>query len=286
MSVRAKATSRYVEVDPGVRVYVEDTGAGTPILFLHGWPVNHKMFEYQFSRFHKNGYRCISVDLRGFGKSDKPYGEYSYDVFAQDVHKVLQGLDLQGVTLAGFSMGGAIALHYMARHNGDRVAKLALMAAAAPCFTKRDGFPYGLDRSVVDGLIDACDTNRPEMLADFGKIFFYRADSVRPPFAEWFFGLGLEASHQATAGCLELLRDADLRPDMAKVKVPTVILHGVEDKICPFPLAEQMHAGIAGSELVRFEKSGHGLFFDELPKFNDELMRFVGRPGLRKLEAA
>lgn len=286
MTMQMSPASRFIEVEPGVRVYVEDTGVGTPVFFVHGWPVSQKMFEYQFSQFHRNGYRCIGIDLRGFGRSDKPYGEYSYDVFADDVHKVLEELNLRDITLAGFSMGGAIALHYVARHHGDRVARLALLAAAAPSFTRRKGFPYGLERSVVDGLIDACEANRPEMLAEFGKIFFYRADSVRHRFADWFFGLGLEASHQATVSCLEVLRDGDLRSDMAKVKVPTLILHGVEDRVCLFPLAEQMHAGIGGSQLVRFEKSGHGLFFDERPKFNEELTRFIGQPAIQMPKAA
>ena len=122
----------YIEVSPGVNVYVEDWGSGKTIFFIHGWPVSHKMFEYQFTQLPKHGYRCVGIDLRGFGKSDKPWGDYNYNVFADDVKRVLEVMDLRDVTMAGFSMGGAIAMRYMARHSGERVSKVALPAAAAP----------------------------------------------------------------------------------------------------------------------------------------------------------
>lgn len=125
----------YVEVSPGVNVYVEDWGSGKPVFFIHGWPLSHRMFEYQFTQLPKQGYRCVGIDLRGFGKSDKPWGDYNYDIFADDVKLVLEALDLRDVTMAGFSMGGAITMRYMGRHFGERVSKVAFLGAAAPCFT-------------------------------------------------------------------------------------------------------------------------------------------------------
>jgi len=110
------------------------------------------MFEYKFTELPKHGYRCIGIDLRGFGDSDKPYDGYNYDTVADDLKAVLDTLNLQNVVLAGFSMGGAIAIHYMARHEGSRIAKLVLLGAAAPCFTKREDYPFGIDSSAVDDL--------------------------------------------------------------------------------------------------------------------------------------
>jgi non-heme chloroperoxidase len=124
------------------------------------------------------------MTLRGFGKSSKPWGAYTYEVFADDVKKVLEALDLRDVTLAGFPMGGAIALHYMARHNGERVYKLALFGAAAPSFTKRPGFPYDLEPAAVDGFIEACHTDRAKLNEDFGKIFFRSEHVVSPKLGE------------------------------------------------------------------------------------------------------
>jgi non-heme chloroperoxidase len=111
------------------------------------------MFEYQFNEFSRKGYRCIGVDIRGFGKSDKPLKGYSYDRLADDIRCVIEALRLQDITLAGHSTGGAIALRYMARHQGYGVSKLALFAAAAPSLIKRPNFPYGLDREDIVKII-------------------------------------------------------------------------------------------------------------------------------------
>jgi non-heme chloroperoxidase len=267
--------SHCIEVEPKVKIYVEDVGTGKPVVFIHGWPVNHKMFEYQFNQLPKHGYRCIGIDLRGFGKSDKPWCDYTYDQFADDIKKVLDALDLTDVTLCGFSMGGAIAIHYMARHAGHRVSKLVLMGAAAPVFTERADFPHGLQKSDVDGLVDQCYKDRAKLLENFGEIFFYDNKALSPKLKDWFHGLGMDALPHATVMAAIQLRDADLRAELAKINVPTAILHGVADKICPFVFAEVMQKGIKNSKIIRFEKSGHGLFWDEQEKFNKELMNFI-----------
>ncbi len=266
----------YVEVSPGVNVYVEDWGSGKPVFFIHGWPLSHRMFEYQFTQLPKQGYCCVGIDLRGFGKSDKPWGDYNYDIFADDVKLVLEALDLRDVTMAGFSMGGAITMRYMGRHFGERVSKVAFLGAAAPCFTQREDFPYNLPKSAVDDFIEACYADRAQLLVDFGNIFFRAEDSVSPKLADWFHSLGVEASPHAIAMCLMELRDADCREDMSKIKVPTGIFHGRQDKICSFDLADAMHQGIPGSHIIPFERSGHGLVVDETRKFNQELIDFVG----------
>jgi non-heme chloroperoxidase len=266
----------YITVEQNVNIFVEDLdpGHGKPILLIHGWPVNHKMFEYQFNQLPKMGYRCIGVDLRGFGKSDRPWKGYSYNRLADDIRIVIDTLKLEEVILAGHSMGGAIAIRYMARHRGHKVSKLALLAAAAPVFTKRPDYPYGLTKKEVNKLIEGTYMDRPKMLDGFGDIFFAR--HVTESFKNWFHGLGIEASGHATAMCAVSLRDEDLRQDLSKIFVPTGIFHGEQDKICPFVLAELMHAGIKGSELIPFKYSGHGLFYCELEKFNREFVRFIG----------
>lgn len=187
---------------------------------------------------------------------------------------MIDTLKLEDVTLAGHSMGGAIAIRYMARHAGYKVSKLALLAAAAPVFTKRPDYPYGLTKEAVNKLIEGTYTDRPKMLVDFGDIFFARF--LTESFKDWFHGLGIEASGHATAMCAISLRDEDLRQDLSMINVPTGIFHGKQDKVCPFVLAELMHAGIKGSELIPFKYSGHGLFYCELEKFNRELIRFIG----------
>ena len=265
----------YVSVEPNVNIYVEDvnTGGEKTILFLHGWPANHKLFEYQFDQLPKMGYRCIGIDIRGFGNSDKPWSGYSYDRLADDVRGVVEALNLQDFILGGHSMGGAIAIRYMARHNGYGVSKLALFAAAAPSFTRRPDFPYGLPKEEVTKLIQETNKDRPKMLQGFGDMFFYKY--VTEPFSDWFFQLGLQAAGWSTTATAISLRDETLFSDLEKIHVPTLILQGVHDKICPPQLAEAQKAGIENSRLVPFIYSGHGLFWEESEKFNMELTQFI-----------
>ncbi|MCM3067953.1 alpha/beta hydrolase [Priestia flexa] len=264
----------YLTVDQkGTKIYVEDIGSGMPILFLHGWPVNHKMFEYQFNELPKHEIRCIAIDLRGFGKSSRPFKGYTYNSLADDVRAVIHALQLSALTLVGFSMGGAIALRYMSRHLGFGVNKLILAGAAVPSFIKRDDFPYGLSKGEVDSIIQATYQDRPAMLADFGQKFFN--SKISSSFRDWFQLLGLEASGHGTIKTAKSLRDEDLREDLSQIFVKAYILHGKKDQICPFPLAEAMHKGIEGSTLIPFEKSGHGLFYDEQKKFTETLKDIV-----------
>jgi non-heme chloroperoxidase len=264
-----------IETTNGININIEDIGAGKPVVFIHGWPVNHKMFEYQFTELPKHGYRCIGIDLRGFGDSDKPWDGYNYDTMADDIKAVLETLNLQNVVLVGFSMGGAIAIHFLARHPTSGISKLVLLGAAAPCFTKREDFPYGIAKAAVDDLIQQTYTDRPSMLKNFSEIFFANPEKLSSEFKIWNLSLGLAASAHATIQCAIELRDVDLRPDLAKIKIPTLIVHGTNDNVCLFDLASSMHDGIKGSQLVPIEKAGHGFYYEEKEKLNNELVNFM-----------
>ncbi|HSD06090.1 alpha/beta hydrolase [Flavobacterium sp.] len=266
----------YIEVEKNVKLHVTDLGEGQPIVLIHGWPLSDAMYEYQYSYFVQKGYRVIGITLRGFGLSDKPGGKYNYDVFADDIKVVLDKLNIQNATLGGFSMGGATVIHYVAKYNAAHVSKLALFGAAGPLWTKRADFNYGnWTKEDVDGLIALNNTNRPQLLENFGQIFPANATSVSPGYGAWLGTIQAQASPYAMAEGLKTLRDSDLRGDLKKIQIPTLILHGKLDKICSYELAEQMHAGIKNSTLVPLEKSGHALFIEELEKFNSELLNFI-----------
>src|SRR5580692_5724545 len=134
--VRAQGISHpeYIEVAKNVRLHITDVGKGRPVVLIHGFPLSDEMYEYQYEALAKAGFRAIGITMRGFGQSDKPGTGYSYDTYADDIKAVLDQLQLDNVVLGGFSMGGAIAIHYMGRHHGAHVSKLALFAAAAPCW--------------------------------------------------------------------------------------------------------------------------------------------------------
>ena len=268
--------------ESGTAVYVEDTGGNgdsKPIFFVHGWPLDHKMFEYQFMHLKKTGYRCIGIDLRGFGMSGKPWEDYNYDVFADDIQKVMNTLKLkQKFALVGFSMGGAIVMRYVAKYYPNTLSHLVLIGAAAPSLTKREGYPHGHDRAFIDQLIKNSMQNRPKMVSEFGKTLFHSPDSMGPEMVTWLFAQSMAASPYATMKSAETLRDADLRNDMQMVSdrnLPVAIFHGIHDKVCPFDLAKVMNQGIKGSKLVQFEKSGHALNIEEKEKTNEELVKFI-----------
>lgn len=265
----------YVKVEPGVRIAVYDLNqqGKNAVFFIHGWPINHNMFEYQFNILAQNGYRCISMDLRGFGNSDAPWTGYTYDRMADDVYEVIKTLNVPKLTLVGFSMGGSIAIRYMARHRGYKVSKLALWSAAAPSFTRRPDNPYGMTVDQVNMLISQIYNDRPQAVTDFGKIFF--ASQVTPSFREWFNSMAFGASGHGTIHTAVSLRDSDLRDDLGKIRVPTGIFHGALDQICPFEFALEMNQGIRNSQIYKFDKSGHGAFYDQMEKFTQEFSGFL-----------
>ncbi|WP_313130910.1 alpha/beta fold hydrolase [Anaerocolumna sp.] len=266
----------YINVEEDVKVYVEDLNpkGRKTFVFLHGWPGSHKLFEYQFNQLAMNGYRCIGLDQRGFGKSDKPLNGYNYDRLSDDVRNVLEELCLDDVTLVGHSTGGAIAIRYMARHKGLGVSKLVLCAAAAPSLIQRPYFPYGQTREAIEDIIKGTLNDRPKMLRGFGDIFFFQ--NVSDPLKDWFFQLGLEAAGWSTAAVANAWLDEEqLFFDMKEINVPTIILHGIHDAVCYFPLAEAQNVGIRNSKLIPFNNSGHALFYEERDKFNQILMQFI-----------
>lgn len=266
----------YVGVERNVNIYVEDLNPSgdKTILLVHGWPGSHRLFEYQFDQLPKLGYRCIGIDCRGFGMSDKPWHGYDYNRLADDIRIVVNTLQLRNFTLGGHSTGGAICIRYMARHNGYGVSKLALFAAAAPSLIQRPYFPYGLQKEAVLDIIRGTYTDRPQMIRDFGNTIFY--NPVSEALTDWIFQLGLQAAGWSTAAIANSWNEEEgLFDDMSAINVPTLILHGVNDQVCLFPLALAQREGIRNSKLVAFEECGHFLFYDQLEKFNKELVGFV-----------
>ncbi|KFZ41528.1 MAG: alpha/beta fold hydrolase [Thermoactinomyces vulgaris] len=259
-----------------INIYVEDLRPECQkvILFLHGWPGNHHLFEYQFNRLPKYGYRCIGMDIRGFGKSDKPFSGYDYDTLADDVRGVVEALGLRDFTLVGHSTGGAIAARYMGRYQGYGVSKLVLVAAAAPSLIRRTNFPYGVEKETILQIIKDTYRDRPRMLRDFGDRFFYQHTSQA--FSDWFFQLGLEAAGWATAAIAKTWIREVLFTDLEAIRVPVLIIHGIHDQVVPFELGEIQQRMIRNARLVPFQFSGHGSFYDEKEEFNHQLARFIG----------
>jgi non-heme chloroperoxidase len=265
----------FIEVEKNVKLHVTDIGEGKPIVLIHGWPLSDAMYEYQYQSLSKKGFRVIGITLRGFGKSDRPYGKYDFDVFSDDIKVVLEKLNIQNALLGGFSMGGAVVLHYMAKYDGAHISKLALFAAAAPSWKQREGSPHGVSDADAEGLIKATLTGRQDLIASFGAAFPSKEGNISKNVEKWLENINLEAWPYAITQSITALRDLDLRPELAKVKVPVAIFHGTQDKLCNFAFAEELHRGIKNSYIVKFENSGHALFVEEAEKFNNELEKFA-----------
>lgn len=265
----------FIEVEKNVRLHVTDLGDGQPIVLIHGWPLSDAMYEYQYQYLVQKGFRVIGITLRGFGKSDKPYGKYDFDVFSDDIKIVLEKLKIKDAVLGGFSMGGAVVIHYITKYNAAHISKLALFAAAAPSWKQREGFPYGVSDADAAGLIKNTQTNRHDLIAGFGAAFPAKEGGISKNVEKWLENINLEASPYAITESITALRDLDLRPELSKINIPVAIFHGIHDKLCDFKFAEILNQGIKNSYIVKFENSGHALFIEEMDKFNTELENFA-----------
>jgi len=273
---KPSARAEYIEVEPNVRLHVTDLGEGTPVVLIHGYPLSDACWEYQYHALVKAGYRVIGITLRGFGLSDKPYGKYNYDQFATDIKTVLDKLNIKDAILGGHSMGGAISLHYVAKFNAAHIKKLVLFDAAAPCHTKKPDYPYPLfTKDQISSWIELHNNNRPALFDAVAAKFTLSPTSLTPGLGNWLGGIEAQSSPYATEQALIALRDEDLRSDLPKIKIPTLILHATHHSIVAYALAEQMKAGIKNATLVPFEKSGHAAFIEEKDKTNAELIKFI-----------
>jgi pimeloyl-ACP methyl ester carboxylesterase len=257
-----------IEVTKGVDLYVQDWGKGKPIVFLHGWPYSHRIFEYQMMQLAKKGYRAVGIDLRGYGYSDRPWEGNDYDTWANDVGTVIKHLGLRDVTLVGYCMGGAIAVHYIAGTKDSRVAKLVLASTALPAAALLPD-----DRKWYDEHITGCLDDQARCIVDFAANIFNKPVSAE--YTGWLVNLGKISSLYACIRGLEEMRDRDQSAEISRITIPTRIYHGVYDKVLSFSWAESLQKLIKGSTLVRFENSGHGIYYDEKDKLVDELAKFV-----------
>ena len=242
------------------------------ILLIHGWPLSHLIFEYQLEMLLSENWRVVTVDLRGFGNSDVPAGGYSYDQLAEDIYRVVCALRLDRFVLAGFSMGGAVALRYMNRFQGYGVRRLILLSAASPCFVRSCECPFGLDREDVNEMIEEAASDRPSFVRNFSHNQLFsccHSDAA----LDWFEKIALSASGIATVQCGLTLRDEDGREDLECVRVPTAIIHGGRDQVVPVEMARYQQEHIRSASLCILENSGHGIFYDEPDCFNDVFLQ-------------
>ena len=262
-----------------VKIYYEDLGKGKPVVFIHGWPLSGAMWEYQVTQLPQRGLRCIIYDRRGFGRSDRPFDGYDYNTLAGDLKSLLEELDLNGVTLVGFSMGGGEIAKYFSLYGGERVSKVVLVSAVVPYLLKTADNPDGVPQEVFDKMAKAMIDDRPTFLEGFNKDF-YGVGLINHPVTDAYLtnslNKAMDASPIATIECAKSFSSTDFRRDVVEIKVPTLIIHGDEDKTVPIkPTGEQSAKLISGSKLIIYEGAPHGLWFTEKEKLNQDLIDFI-----------
>lgn len=256
----------------------EDLGRGQPIVFIHGWPSNHLMWEAQVDFFVEQGFRCVAYDRRGFGMSSRPQQGYSYDDFAEDLHEVILQLDLYDVILIGFSMGGGEVARYFTRYGSDRISKAVLLGAVTPFMLKTEDNPDGLEKKVFDEMCTGIVADRPAFLEDFFNHVF-GVNIVNKPVSkamlEYQRSIALEASSNATKQCLRAFSETDFRQDLPHIDVPTLIIHGDADKIVPEDISANLTCTLVNdNQFILYPGAPHGFFLTHKEKLNNDLLLF------------
>ena len=262
-----------------IQLVYQDWGTGKPVVLIHGWPVSHEMWEYQSLELPKHGYRTIAYTRRGFGQSSKPWDGYDYDTLSDDLKAVLESLDLNEVTLVGFSMGGGEIARYMSRHGGTRVSKVVFVSAVPPFLLKTPDNPTGADQSVFDEIVEGLKKDRPDFLGGFGKKF-YGVGVLSSPVSEatldWTQMLALAAAPKATIDCVRSFSATDFRSDLKTIRVPTLIIHGDADQTVPIAASgEQTAKLIPHAQFLKYEGAPHGLFITEKDRLSRDLVAFI-----------
>lgn len=266
-----------------IELYYQDQGTGQPVVLIHGYPLNGDSWEKQTRELLDLGYRVITYDRRGFGRSSKVATGYDYDTFAADLNAVLETLDLHEVTLVGFSMGTGELARYVARYGTDRVARLAFLASLEPFLVQRDDNPEGVPQEVFDGIVAAAKTDRYAWFTQFYADFYNLDENLGSRISEevvrasWNTAVGSApvAAYAVVSSWIE-----DFRSDVAAVRdapLPTLILHGTGDRILPIDATgRRFRELVPDAEYVEVEGAPHGLLWTHADEVNAALRTFLG----------
>jgi non-heme chloroperoxidase len=271
----------YVTTTDNTKLYVKDWGTGTPVIMMSGWPLSADSWDDQAIAIANAGYRAISYDRRGFGRSSQPWHGYDYNTLADDLAAVIEQTGAQDVMLVGFSMGGGEVARYMSRYGGKSVAKTVLVSSVVPYMLKTADNPDGTDEATFAKMTQGMKDDRAKFFAGFFKDFFgvgMLAHPVSDELMQWCVNVALQASLKATLECAKSFATTDFRPDLAAFKVPTLIIHGTADKTVPIDASGRAAAtGIVGSTLLEYEGAPHGLFATHKARLTDDLLSFLRR---------
>lgn len=269
----------YVTTKDGIKLYFKEWGTGRPVVMSHGWPLSADSFDDLSVAIANAGMRAISYDRRGFGRSEQPWDGYNYDVLADDMAAVMDKTEAADATLLGFSMGGGEVARYMSRHAARNVKQTILISSVLPYMLKTADNPDGVDESVFDEMTDGMNEDRAKFWTSFFKDFFgvgLVSHPVSNETLEWARATAMQAGLKPTLACAKAFATTDFRGDLASFKVPTLIIHGTEDKTVPIDVsARKTVKGIPHATLIEYDGAPHGLFATHKQKFIADVLAFL-----------
>ncbi len=273
------------ENSTSIHLYYEDHGSGQPVVLIHGYPLSSASWEKQVPVLLKAGYRVIAYDRRGFGKSSQPTAGYNYDTFADDLHKVITHLKLRNFVLVGFSMGGGEVARYIGRYGSKDVSKAVIISGVPPYLLKTGDNPDGVDGSVFIGIEKAVAADRYAFFTQFYKDFYntdvYLGKRVSEEVVRASWNTAAIASATASLACVPTWHE-DFRKDVAKIDVPTLVIHGDADRIVPFSSAGHRTAKLVpGAELVVIKDGPHNVAWTHADEVNSALLNFLAKPAAK-----
>jgi non-heme chloroperoxidase len=264
-----------------IDLYYEDHGSGQPVVLIHGYPLSGVSWEKQVPALLEAGRRVITYDRRGFGKSSQPTTGYNYDTFAEDLQKVVTHLELRDFALVGFSMGGGEVARYLGKYGSKGVSKAVFIASVPPFLLKTKDNPEGVDGNVFEGIQKAIVADRYTFFTEFFKnfyntdVFMGKRVSEHVVHASWNLAAG--ASATASLACVPTWHE-DFRNDLARVDVPTLVIHGDADRIVPITAAGMRTAKlIKGARLLTVKEGPHCITWTHAEQVNSALLEFLGK---------
>jgi non-heme chloroperoxidase len=263
-----------------IELYYEDHGSGQPVVLIHGYPLSGTSWEKQLPVLLEAGYRVITYDRRGFGKSSQPATGYNYDTFAEDLHKLVIQLKLQDFTLVGFSMGGGEVARYLGKYGSSGVSKAVIISGVPPFLLKTADNPEGVDGGVFAGIQKAVAADRYAFFTGFFQNF-YNTDvllgkrvSEQTVQSDW--NIAASASAIASFACVPTWHE-DFREDLARIDVPTLVIQGDADRILPITATGRRTARlIKGAREVVVKDGPHCITWTHAEEVNAELLSFLG----------
>jgi non-heme chloroperoxidase len=270
----------FITTPDGVELFYKDWGTGQPVVLSHGWPLNSDSWEAQQLHLAEHGFRAIAHDRRGHGRSTQVWDGNDMDHYADDLGALLAALDLRDVVLVGFSTGGGEVTRYIGRHGTERVARLCLVSAVPPFMLRTDDNPGGVPIDVFDGLRAGSLADRSQLYRDLADGPFFGNDrpgaDISQGARDAFWRQGMQSGHKNAYDSIAAFSATDMREDLRRVDVPTLVIHGDDDQVVPLDVGGRASAALVdGARLQIYAGGPHGITETHKQQLADDLLAFA-----------